>query len=113
VKTQAQEILTQLLDQGWSVQHIASDELEWWASEMWRLESQWTRTGAVAYVTFLIDPQVSHTKAPHTDDDIWAVLVSQEKPTNRHGSANSFTMSLNSGWKKQLPALLEHLSTFR
>ena len=39
--TQREELLSQLSEHGWRVTQEES-ELEWWADEMWQLESVWS-----------------------------------------------------------------------
>jgi hypothetical protein len=76
-------------------------ELGWWASEMWQLESVWSPSGKMAFITFLLEPQLA--------ESVWAIMVSEEKPVNRFGN---FTLSLK-GWEKELPEFMKFLSEIR
>ena len=55
MQAQRTELLNQLPEHGWRVASV-EENLEWWADEMWLLESEWSPVGGLAYVTFLVDP---------------------------------------------------------
>jgi hypothetical protein len=110
VQAQKQELLKQLSEHGW---RIASqeEELDWWADEMWRLQSLWSPVDAVAYVTFLVDPAVSEDRKK--GEHVWAVMASSAKPLSRQLVEGEFTASLGHHWKRHLPAFFEHLDALR
>ena len=110
MQAQRQELLNQLSEHGW---RIASqeEELEWWADEMWCLQSVWSPVGAVAYVTFMVDPAVSGERKK--GESVWAVVASSAKPLSRQRVEGEFTVSLGQGWKQQLPAFFKHLADLR
>lgn len=113
MKAQRAEILSQLPRHGWQVAFVDDYELEWWADEMWLLESTWSPVGSRAYVTFLVDPQSSHGRARRRGQAIWAVMVSPTKPSGWQSSEGSLTLSLGQGWEKGLPDFFEHLARLR
>ena len=113
MKAQRVEILNQLPRYGWRVVPVEGHELEWWADEMWMLESMWSPVGSRAYLTFLVDPQITDSQTRKKGEAVWAVMVSPVKPSNWQSSANSLTLSLGQGWEKRLPDFFEHLGRLR
>ncbi len=115
MQTQRTELLSQLPEHGWRVAGV-EENLEWWANEMWRLESVWSPVGSRAYVTFLVAPDapiLPYDKTCRKIETVWAVMASPTKPTDRLSVENQFTLSLGQGWEKELPAFFEHLSMLR
>ena len=110
MQAQRQELLNQLAGHGWRVAS-QEEELEWWADEMWRIESLWSPVGSLAYVTFLVDPQSHHERK--RGEDVWAVMASIARPVSRLNVEGEFTVSLGRGWKRELPAFFEHLAFLR
>lgn len=98
---QKQIIFEKLTENGWKVTKLEKYELDWWASEMWLLESIWSPIGKTAFVTFLLEPEnMSY---------VWFIMASDEKPLNQFGN---FTLSLK-GWEKELPEFMKFLSDIR
>lgn len=115
MQTQRTELLNQLPEHGWRVAGV-EENLEWWAHEMWRLESVWSPVGSRAYVTFLVAPDapiLPYDKTCRKIETVWAVMASPKKPSDRLSVENQFTLSLGQGWEKELPAFFEHLSMLR
>jgi len=112
LETQKAELLNRLDAQGWRVASV-EDELEWWADEMWRVESVRSPAGVEAYVTFLVDPQTSNPRRRKKGEGVWAVMVSPGRPRDWLGVERSYTLGLGSGWARALPDLFEHLSALR
>ncbi|MCM3873549.1 MAG: hypothetical protein ND895_22930 [Pyrinomonadaceae bacterium] len=110
MQAERQELLNQLQEYGWRVAH-QDESLDWWADEMWRLESLWSPVGSLAYVTFLVDPQADgHRKK---GEDVWAVMASAAKPISRLKVDGEFTLGLGRGWNQRLPAFFKHLAALR
>ena len=107
---QRDELLSQLIQHGW---RIAGEEenLEWWADEIWHLESEWSPVGSRAYVTFLVDPQFDGVRKK--GEEVWAVMASPVKPIDRLNTEDEFTLSLGQGWQKRLPEFIDHLTALR
>ena len=110
MQAQRTELLSQLPAQGWRVKG-AEENLEWWADEMWLLESVWSPVGSRAYVTFLVDPQFDGDRKK--GEAVWAVMASPAKPSSRLNVEGEFTLSLGQGWKKRLPDFFKQLPTLR
>lgn len=115
MQAQKAELLSQLPEHGWRAAGV-EENLEWWAAEMWRLESVWSPVGSRAYITFLFAPEVPplpYDKTRRRVEVVWAVMASPSRPTSRLEAAGEFTLSLGQGWKKRLPEFFEHLSALR
>ncbi len=110
MQAQRTELLNQLPEHGWRVAG-AEENLEWWADEMWPLESVWSPVGSRVYVTFLVDPQFDGDRKK--GEAVWAVMASPAKPMSRLQVEGEFTLSLGQGWKNRLPAFFDHLSALR
>lgn len=103
---QRQIIREMLIENGWKITELEGGELDWWASEMWRIESVWSPIGATAYVTFLFEPMDAK--------EVWDIAASSEKLEHRNGGANCFYLNIkSSGWKKNLPQFIKSISEFR
>ena len=113
MKAQRAEILNQLPRYGWHSAPVEDYDLEWWADEMWMLESTWSPVGSCAYITFLVDPQIPHSRTRKKGEAIWAVMVSPTKPSAWQSSEGSYTLSLGQGWEKRLSDFFEHLARLR
>jgi hypothetical protein len=113
MSSQRPELLEQVANQGWLMSPLSENELDWWADEMVRLKSAWSPLSAEAYLTFLVDPQLPSPSQRKRGENVWAVLVSNGKPSNWLGDVNSFTLSLGPGWKKGVPDLIEFLDRLR
>lgn len=98
---QRQTIREKIIENGWKINEIEKVELDWWADEMWMIESVWSPTGETAFVTFLLEPE--------NTEYVWEIMVSKEKPENRFGN---FTLSLK-GWEEELPTFMTFLSEIR
>lgn len=110
MQTQRTELLNDLQEYGWRVSYI-EENLEWWADEMWLLESIWSPAGNQAYVTFMVDPMAAPSRKK--GEAVWAVTASLTKLTRPFSGEIEFTLSLGQGWKERLPNFFEHLSVLR
>ncbi|HTG92207.1 MAG TPA: hypothetical protein VL866_06455 [Pyrinomonadaceae bacterium] len=110
MQAQRTELLNQLPEHGWRVAKL-EENLEWWADEMWVLESEWSPVGSRVYVTFLVDPQFDRQRKK--GEAVWAVMASPIKPMSRLQVEGEFTLSLGQSWKKGLPDFFAHLSKLR
>jgi hypothetical protein len=113
MQAQKTELFEQISSQGWTFAEVEHWELDWWADEMWRLESVWSPIGAIAYLTFLVNPSIEDWQHRKKGEEVWSVEISPEKPESRDTMPGSFVISLNQGWQKEIPRLLKHLSVLR
>ena len=109
--TQRDEILAELGRRGWRATRLGDFALDWWADEMWRLESEWSPRGREAYLTFLVDP-AADPHARRRGEQVWAAALTARKPPERLEASSGFVLSLK-GWRDELPAMFEYLSALR
>ena len=112
MQTQKAELLNLLAAHGWRVASV-EDRPEWWADEIWLLESEWTPVGGRAYVTFLVDPQVPNGNSRRKGEAVWALLASPDIPADWRLMGDSFRLDFGSGWANQLPSFAAYLSSLR
>jgi hypothetical protein len=106
LKTYCDTLLHQLSRYGWRRMEIESPfEDEWWAAEIWVVESTWSPVGLRIYMTFLVDLQGT---------DVWALGAACERPRDRFAAAELFCLpGPGHGWHDQMPVLFEVLATLR
>lgn len=109
--TQARILEGAIVDSGWRILHKL-EMPEWWADEMWHIESAWSPVGISAWIVFLVDPQLDHSSR-RKGEHVWAVAASIEKPTSRIDANFICKMSINSGWQENLNDLIDTLNTTR
>ena len=110
MEAQRTELLKVLPEYGWRVA-VLEQNLEWWADEMWQLQSVWSPIHSHAYLTFLVDPMSGDDRKK--GDGVWAVMASPAKPDSWTHVEGGFTLTLGRRWKDRLPDLLDHLSKLR
>jgi len=111
-KTQKARLSQLLPERGWRVARVERDDLDWWAEEMWLLESLGSPVGYPTYLTFLVDPQGSGL-ARGVGDAVWAVLASPSKPATWLEGADASRFGLGRHWADGMPALFEYLASLR
>jgi hypothetical protein len=106
VNKQTVAIKRSLSSHGWSVVEVEQPfEDEWWAAEIWRIESEWSPQGVRAYLTFLVDPEGERNA-------VWAVCASKQRPIRRPTNSGPI-MRLMNVWQQELPSFVNGLSQFR
>ena len=110
---QKTELLQQISAQGWTTTELEDWEVEDWADEIWLLESVWSPIGSRAYLTFLVDNGIDNWHQRKKGESVWAAEISLSKPKYGLQDEHRFLISLNQGWRKEMPALLKHLSMLR
>src|SRR4051794_26161144 len=66
---------------GWALARVYTDDLDWWADEIWELSSRWSPEGAVAFITFLVDPLRERLR--EKGQGVWAAGCSASLPFSR------------------------------
>ena len=106
VKTQADTLRKALAARGWSVRGVERPfEDEWWAAEVWEIESEWSPRGSRAWLTFLVDPLGG-------PEDIWAVWASPARPARAEAGTGPL-LRLRNVWRQGLPGFVQALHRFR
>jgi hypothetical protein len=96
-------MLTALSKHGWRVVNRQQKDLEWWADEIWTVESEWSPHGLTVFLTWLRDPE-GHR--------VWAVGTCLQSPSSRDEAEGEPLMSINH-WPRDLPEFLVGLQTLR
>jgi hypothetical protein len=109
--TQRAELAKQLPENGWQVLLVEDSGLEWWADEIWLIESLWSPQGFRLYLTFLVDPMADSQRAK--GQSVWAVGTSTERPTNRGSAEGKPLLSLGYGWRSHLAEFFTGLAGLR
>jgi hypothetical protein len=101
-----QEQLLEMLERrGWSVTRHSA-ELEWWADEIWAVESIWSPSGFTLYLTFLNDPQ------PGSQEPFLAVGTCPHWPQNMDEAGEDPYIAFY-GWVQALPQFVDDLDRLR
>jgi hypothetical protein len=109
--TQREELAKQLPGNGWQVLVVEDSGLEWWADEIWLIESLWSPQGFRLYLTFLVDPMADSQRAK--GKGVWAVGTSAVRPLERGFAEGKPLLSLGHGWRSQLAEFFVGLAGLR
>jgi hypothetical protein len=114
---QRTELLNQLSKQGWDVTNVEDTDsewpkLEWWADELWILQSIWSPQDCRIYLTFLIDPQTP-VHGRKKGEGVWAVKASLKRPRQWMWEEGEVYLTLGQGWQQMLPGFLEDVAALR
>jgi len=96
--------MAMLSQQGWRIVHRERDDLDWWADEIWTVESEWSPQGFTVYLTWLVDPLSGW--------GIWAVGTCLSRPTGRLEAGAKPHMSINH-WPRDVEQFLQGLAKLR
>jgi hypothetical protein len=95
---------------GWHVVSCERDNLEWWADEIWAVESKCTPQGFTLFLTWLVDPQWDDHRRP--GQAVWAVATCLRRPTDRLEAEGKPLLSLHH-WPRGVAEFLAELSVLR
>jgi hypothetical protein len=109
--TQRAELAKQLPDNGWQVLIVDDSGLEWWADEIWLIESLWSPAGFRLHLTFLVDPMADLQRAQ--GQSVWAVGTSIVRPMDRGTAEGKPLLPLGHGWRSQLAEFFAGLAGLR
>ncbi|MDJ0944331.1 MAG: hypothetical protein QNJ30_12740 [Kiloniellales bacterium] len=107
--TQRNEILAALPETGWRLKERQRPD-EWWADELWTLESVWRPQGRKAYLVFLVDPMWGEPR--RFGQAVWAVAVGETQPKELRDLDSNQTVPIRPHWERDrddLWALLRRL----
>jgi len=96
---------------GWQVEQIFEEGLEWWADEIWEIKSTWSPHGSSAYLTFLVDPQ--HEGNRKKGQSVWGIGASKVFPRSREEAEGVGIVTLNSKFKENIMEFSLELETLR
>lgn len=114
---QRTELFNQLPQQGWNVTNVEDADsewpkLEWWADEIWILQSTWSSQECRVYFTFLVDPQTT-IHGRKKGEGVWAVKASLMRPKQWMSEEGEIYLTLGHGWQEMLPGFLEEVAALR
>jgi hypothetical protein len=101
---QRKTIYDSISNSGWRISELERAELEWWASEIWLVESLWSPVGKTAFISFLYEPEFC-TRGLDSNG-VPERLAERSQPS-------SCSLNLRSGWQEDLPGFIECLSGLR
>ena len=110
-------MLNQLSKQGWNVTYVEDADsewpkLEWWADELWILQSNWSPQDCRIYITFLVDPQTP-VHGRKKGEGVWAVKASLNRPRQWMWDEGEVYLTFGGGWQQMLPGFLEDVTALR
>jgi hypothetical protein len=108
--TRFDQLIAMLSQHGWQVVHRERDDLDWWADEIWTVESEWSPQGFTVYLTLLVDPLCEGP--PRAGHAIWAVGTCLSKPADRLEAEGKPLMSIKH-WPRDVPQFLQGLAELR
>lgn len=82
----------------------------WWADELWTIESVWTPVGQRLWIAFLVDPM--HDGLRRRGEHVWAVGVTKSAPSNA-SEVSSTAVPFRNEWESHVEELLAHIRRFR
>jgi len=100
MKTYTQKMMDYLVCDGWDITEKEQENLEWWADEVWKLESNWSPSGSIAYLTFLVDPM--HEGNRRKGESVWAIGCSKQYPKSREQAEAGGTISFGKAFKTHI-----------
>lgn len=108
MKTQARQLEESLLEEGWRIIERENSS-DWWAEELWTIESMWSPVGQRLWITFLVDPL--HEGVRNRGEHVWAVGVTPSKPG--HAADVNQIVQIRPGWSSHLEELLGYIRRLR
>jgi hypothetical protein len=110
MKTLNAKLADYLEVEGWDIAKSHTDDLGWWADEIWELKSRWSPVGALAFVTFLVDPMWEGGR--RKGQGVWAVGCSAEFPHDKAEAMRGDTLNLKAS-KEEIEKFVEVVGSFR
>lgn len=108
--TQRQQLEDALTCDGWRIVS-RENELDWWADEMWLIESQWSPRGFQLFLTFLVDPMWEGPR--RKAEGVWAIGAATQRPSERREAEGGPLISIGRGWEGRLSDFVASLSAER
>ena len=96
---------------GWRIVDRVQISSEWWADEIWTIDSVWHPAGFRLFLTFLVDLMQSGPRRP--GEDVSEVSCSSSYRGTREEATGGPTIYLRPSWEKNLPGFLCSLKEIR
>lgn len=110
MESQKRQLEAGLLSSGWRIAECESTTSDWWADEIWTIESTWRPVGFTLFLTFLVDPQ---SDLQRTRKDVWAISCSSIRPQTHGDAMSDVKICIRPSWEKNLPDFLSTLKELR
>jgi len=111
MESQKKQLEDALKQSGWRITERAQISSDWWADEIWTIESTWSPVGLTLFLTFLVDLMQSGTRQP--GEDVVAIGCSVRRPRYREDAAGEPLIYLRPSWEKYLPGFVSRLKEIR
>src|SRR5688500_14557467 len=110
MKTLRAKLADYLTSEGWDLARAYTNDLEWWADEIWELRSRWAPPSASAFVTVLVEPQWEGKRLK--GQGVWGVGCSAAVHRSRHEAATMGTVTMRAS-KEEIERFVESLEPLR
>jgi hypothetical protein len=111
VDVRIKQLIDRLTEHGWRVVGRETDNLDWWADEVWTVESEWAPRGFTIYLTLLVDPQWGGER--RKGEGVWAVGSCLQRPTTADDAQGHPMLASFNRWPRDLREFLQGLSELR
>jgi len=109
MKSQQIQLEKKLQQDGWRIAERSS-AYDWWADEVWIVESIWRPVGYKLWITFLVDPQHDEIRRP--GEHVWAVGVTESPPVSRQ-QVEPTAVPIRNTWSSSLDELMTVIGRLR
>ena len=110
MESQKRQLETALLSSGWRIAERETGTSDWWAEEIWTIESTWRPVGFTLFLTFLVDPQSDLQKVRK---DVWAISCSSTRPQSHGDAMQAVKICIRPSWEKNFPGFVSNLKETR
>ncbi len=105
-------VLSGLLDSaGWCVEERETENLEWWADEIWVIRSEWHPTNFRLFLTFLVDR--THEGHRAKGQAVWALEATENMPKVGFPDENAVHLKLNPNFESGLEKFIDEIGVVR
>jgi len=111
MKTPKEKLATILSEQGWRLEEIQDDNLEWWVDEIWEMRSIWSPEGIPAYISFLVDPQHEGSRAK--GQSVWGAGCTGQYPASVEEAQSNGNVSLIEISKNKAGEFMQNIESLR
>src|SRR5688572_14841602 len=111
MESQKKQLEDALQQSGWRIAEREQISSDWWADEIWTIESTWSPMGRTLFLTFLVDLMQSGTRRP--GENVTAIGCSVTRPRHREEAAGEPLIYLRPSWEKNLPGFVSRLKELR
>ncbi|WP_299773308.1 hypothetical protein [uncultured Pseudoteredinibacter sp.] len=111
MKTPREKLESCIVENGWRIENVQYDGLDWWVDEIWELRSIWSPEGVSAYLSLLVDPL--HEGARRKGQGVWAVGCSGESPASLEKACSNGTVTLNEISKGNAIEVIDNIESLR